>query len=63
MNEWIEIKNRLPDNQVLVQTKVADPRGDHSIIPLARHKHLWYNPITFQYIYYTPTHWRSLSKS
>ncbi len=63
MNEWIATKDRLPDNTILVETKVADKRGDHSKVLLARHKHLWYNPSVFKYVYYQPTHWRKINQS
>ena len=60
MKDWIKTSDELPDNNVLVMTKVADDRGDHSQVILKRHKNLWFNFDTSVYVYYTPTHWRSI---
>lgn len=49
-----------PADQV-VETKLDDEKGERNFGLLKRQGHLWYTPDGSMYVYYTPTHWRSLT--
>jgi hypothetical protein len=58
--DWISTGDRLPDDGVEVMTKIdADGcvRNEQSLV---RRGNLWFFPDGSMYVYYTPTHWRSL---
>ena len=60
MNEWIPCKDWLPCEDVEVETKIDDLNGCRKEQPLIRHSNLWFYPDMSMYVYYTPTHWRSI---
>lgn len=59
-NNWIETRGRLPDDGVVVETKIdIDENGKHcNVQALKRKDRLWFHPDGSMYVYYTPTHWR-----
>lgn len=59
---WIQCADRLPDEDVLVMTKIDDEKGVRNEQPLRYHDRLWWwgNAENEAYVYYTPTHWKSL---
>ena len=58
MLTWIPTAERLPDNGVVVETKIDDERGERNVQTLKRSGRLWFFPDGSMYVYYTPTHWR-----
>lgn len=52
--EWISVKERLPEEGVIVHAMIGNNRV---IEPLKRHGRLWFVPDGHMYVYYTPTHW------
>lgn len=57
-NTWFDCKQVLPDNRILVETKIDDENGERNIADLKRINNLWFLPDGSMYVYYTPTHWR-----
>ncbi len=57
-NNWIRTDSRLPENGVVVQTKIDDKNGVRNEQRLKRHNNLWFTSDGKMYVYYTPTHWR-----
>lgn len=55
------MKDQLPIDNISVETKVKNDKGDHKKVVLKKHKHLWFNPETLIYVYYQPTHWRTIT--
>lgn len=58
--DWIKTADQLPDEGVVVMTKIDDAKGLRNEAELKRHKGLWYFSDGSMYVYYTPTHWRPL---
>jgi hypothetical protein len=59
MNNWVRTNDRLPDEGVVVNTKIDDENGCRNEQPLKRCGTLWYIPSSnSMYVYYSPTHWR-----
>lgn len=56
--KWMETKNVLPENQLVVETKIVDGKGERNVQQLKRRNSLWFFPDGSMYVYYTPTHWR-----
>lgn len=55
--EWISVKEKLPENGVIVQ--VLNGRG-RVVTNLKRQNRLWFLPDGSMYVYYEPTHWMPL---
>lgn len=56
---WISTKDRLPPENVNVDTKIDDGNTARNIQALTYHSgHWWHAPD--MYVYYQPTHWRPL---
>ena len=49
-----------PEN-IVVMTKIDDANGARNEQALKRKGWLWYYADESMYVYYTPTHWRSLT--
>lgn len=60
MKHWIRCDAQLPDENVIVETKIDDERGCRNEGTLKRQGRLWFVPDGSMYVYYTPTHWRDL---
>ena len=63
MSEWIACRDRLPDPEVVVETKIDDERGERNIGWLVLSGRLWWLPDRAMYVYYWPTHWRPIQTS
>lgn len=59
--KWIEITERLPDQNVVAETKIDDHQGERNVAKLKRYRNLWFLPEGTMYVYYQPTHWRPIS--
>lgn len=55
---WVETAKRLPEEGLIVQTKIDDADGVRNEQRLKRRGRLWFHPDGKMYVYYTPTHWR-----
>lgn len=60
MAEWLPITAELPQDKIEVETKIDDPAGERNVVNLVRQGRLWFFPDMSMYVYYQPTHWRSL---
>lgn len=56
--DWIECSQQLPDDGIVVETKIDDEKGCRNEQTLKRSGTLWFHPHGVMYVYYTPTHWR-----
>lgn len=56
---WNKItETNLPENGVVVDTKVDDEKGERNVQKLKRQGRLWFHADGSTYVYYTPTHWK-----
>ncbi len=55
---WNKTSDRLPDDGVVVETKIDTEDGCRNASTLKRKGSLWFLPDDSMYVYYTPTHWR-----
>jgi hypothetical protein len=55
-NNWISTNFQLPPQNVVVETKVSDAKGERNICKMKLQGNLWWD--NNGYVYYTPTHWR-----
>ena len=60
MSGWINCEEQLPPENEIVRTRIADDRGIRNEAELKRQGRLWWFSDGSMYVYYTPTHWRSL---
>lgn len=58
---WHLTMEVLPEENVVVETKIYDKRGERNHARLKRRGSLWFFEDDSMYVYYTPTHWRYLS--
>lgn len=58
MSNWIRCDGRLPDDGVVVETKIDDADGCRNEQSLKRQGRLWFFPDDSMYAYFKPTHWR-----
>lgn len=58
--EWIKVKDELPPEGEMVETKIDDKKGCRNVQKLCRLKNLWFLPEESMYVYYTPTHWKKI---
>lgn len=56
--EWVSVNDRLPENGVIVNTKIHDSNGIGNEQELKRQGNLWFYPDGKMYVYYRPTHWK-----
>lgn len=55
---WVRCADRLPEEGLIVQTKIDDKNGARNQQRLQRRGRLWFHADGKMYVYYTPTHWR-----
>lgn len=55
---WRNIVYELPKENVVVETKIHDAKGERNVVRLQRRKNLWFLEDSSVYVYYVPTHWR-----
>ena len=58
---WTNVYNELPDEGVVVETRIVDRHGSRNEGRLKRKGNLWFLEDGSMYVYYTPTHWRHCS--
>lgn len=58
MSDWIRVKEKLPPENKIVETRIDDGEYVRNEQKLMRRKNLWFCPDGSMYVYYTPTHWR-----
>lgn len=58
---WIHVEAQVPPNGMVVETKIDDGGGPRNDVRLKRNGRLWFYPDGSGYVYYTPTHWRSVA--
>lgn len=61
MSNWVSVKDKLPENGEVVETKVEEEKWVRKEQRLKRRGNLWLLEDGSMYVYYTPTHWRSVS--
>ena len=57
---WYKTSEKLPEEGIIVKTKIHDERGCRNEAWLYRKDNLWFLPDGSMYVYYTPTHWKEL---
>jgi hypothetical protein len=57
-NNWISVQQKLPPQNIVVETRVFDGAGERNKEDLKRVGRLWFFPDSTMYVYYEPTHWR-----
>lgn len=62
-NEWINVRDQIPPQNMVVDTKIDDKDGvrNHQLLKL--NGKLWYFKDDSMYVYYCPTHWRHIELS
>ena len=60
MKEYFPIRQQPPSENTVVMTKIDDEKGVRNEQPLKRQGNLWFIPDDSMYVYYTPTHWKSM---
>jgi hypothetical protein len=60
-HEWVRCADALPEEGLIVETKIDDEQGVRNVQELLRQGRLWFFPDKSMYVYYTPTHWRSIA--
>jgi hypothetical protein len=60
MKDWIKCIDRLPSDNIVVETKIDDIQGKRNEQELKRKGNLWWLKDDSMYVYYRPTHWREI---
>ena len=58
VNDWIKCADRLPKENVIVETKIDDGKYEQNFARLYRSGKLWFLEDGSMYVYYDPTHWK-----
>lgn len=58
--EWVSCRDKLPPWSIDVETKIDDEQGVRNVAVLRLYRNLWWLPDKSMYVYYNPTHWRSI---
>lgn len=58
--KWIACSQQLPPDGEVVETKIDDGHACRNEGRLKLNGRLWFVPDGSMYVYYTPTHWKSL---
>ena len=61
VTDWVKTSDRLPEENMIVDTKIHDSRGERNHQTMVFHSNLWWVSRTV-HTYYTPTHWRYIPK-
>ena len=60
-NDWKQLTPKdMPQNGLVVMTKIDDADGCRNEQRLFRRGRLWFVHDGSMYVYYTPTHWREM---
>lgn len=57
---WLPISRHAPPQGVKVMTIIQDEQGSRNEQALVLKGRLWFLPDMSMYVYYEPTHWRSI---
>ena len=57
---WHKTSEQLPQEGIVVDTKIEDEHGCRNTQRLYRRGNIWYLADGSMYVYYTPTHWKGL---
>ena len=60
MCDWLPITAELPQDKIEVETKIDTGMVERNVAKLVRQGRLWFFPDKSMYVYYQPTHWRSI---
>jgi hypothetical protein len=58
---WIRTLDKLPQENIIVETKILDIDGYRNKARLIFYKNLWWFEDKSMYVYYRPTHWRKIN--
>lgn len=58
IKDWIKCIDQLPEENVVVETKIDDGEQARNFARLYRNGKLWFLEDGSMYVYYEPTHWR-----
>jgi hypothetical protein len=56
--DWYRVRETLPLEGRVVETKIDDEKGCRNKQKLIRKGNLWFYTDMSMYVYYVPTHWR-----
>ena len=59
-HDWIKCTVTLPKEGEIVMTKILDANGERNEQKLIRKGNLWFLEDYSMYVYYTPTHWKTI---
>jgi len=62
MGDWLPITAELPQDKIEVETKIDSGMVERNVAKLVRQGRLWFFPDKSMYVYYQPTHWRSIDQ-
>lgn len=60
VNDWKYIPWNTPPEDTIIMTKIDDEHGCRNEQKMIFSRNLWWFTDRSMYVYYTPTHWRSL---
>lgn len=63
MREWKRTDTELPEEGVVVDTKIDDANGCRNEARLMRRGRLWFLEDESMYVYYVPTHFREAANA
>ena len=61
-NGWIKTSEGLPNEGTEVMTKIDDGHGCRNEGTLVYSRRMWWFSDMGMYVYYTPTHWKSIEE-
>jgi len=62
-DNWISVDEQPPNDGEIVDTKIDDWMGIRNEQPLKKQGNIWYVPNGEIYVYYRPTHWKSIKNN
>lgn len=57
---WTKVSERKPPENVVIDTKIMDEKGERNLQRLRLRGGFWCDPNVEMYVYYTPTHWKHI---
>lgn len=60
MDNWISCKEKLPERNEIVDTKIDNEQGVRNECQLLLKGNLWFLKDQSMYVYYSPTHWKPI---
>lgn len=62
MENWNRVADKLPPQNEVVETKIDDHDGLRNEQKLKLQGKLWWHSDGKMYVYYTPTHWKTMAE-